>query len=522
MSVNKTKISAPISHRNFMDGISFDVKNPLNRLRLAAASSFFGEPQYYIDGSDAKKTISKVFSPENLKYVEAQFPDHWRGLNSQQLMERAIDDALDFNARETLQLAVALRNEDHIRVTPQVILVRAAHHKNVRGTGLIREFAPQIIKRADEPATGLAYQIAQYGKDAPLPNSLKKAWRVALAGFNEYHLAKYRMENRVVKTVDVVNLVHPRRTEAINKLVRGELKLSTEDTWEALVSKEGSNQNTWTKAVNVMGHMALLRNLRNLAQNDVDPSLYCNKLVQGAADGQQLPFRYVSAYNALNGLTSQGRVKDAIEQCLEVSIAKLPHFAGRVAVLCDNSGSARGTTTSSMGTMKVSTIANLTGLIIGKVSEEAQVGIFGDELKMFDVRKKTSVFDDLEKLEEAACTIGCGTENGIWLFLKKAIDEKIVYSNIFILSDMQAGHGGLYGINPANYSEYQYNHTRNIDVCHLVNDYRQKVNPNVNVFLIQVAGYQDTILPEFYKKTYILGGWSEGVIKFAAKMANLQ
>ena len=36
---------------------------------------------------------------------------------------------------------------------------------------------------------------------------------------------------------------------------------------------------------------------------------------------------------------------------------------------------------------------------------------------------------------------------------------------------------------------------------------------------MQVAGYQDTIMPEFYDKTYILGGWSAGVIKFASRMS---
>jgi hypothetical protein len=60
-----------------------------------------------------------------------------------------------------------------------------------------------------------------------------------------------------------------------------------------------------------------------------------------------------------------------------------------------------------------------------------------------------------------------------------------------------------------------------IDVGKLINAYRAKVNPKVNVFLIQVAGYHDTILPEFYKRTYILGGWSEGIFRFAAQMAGM-
>lgn len=41
---------------------------------------------------------------------------------------------------------------------------------------------------------------------------------------------------------------------------------------------------------------------------------------------------------------------------------------------------------------------------------------------------------------------------------------------------------------------------------------------SVTVFLVQVAGYQDTIVPEFYDRTYILGGWSDGLLRFAAQM----
>jgi hypothetical protein len=29
------------------------------------------------------------------------------------------------------------------------------------------------------------------------------------------------------------------------------------------------------------------------------------------------------------------------------------------------------------------------------------------------------------------------------------------------------------------------------------------------------------ILPEFYQRTYILGGWGEGVLRFAGEMARL-
>src|SRR5574341_356561 len=519
------------AHLNWMGGPSFDIKDPLIRLQIAASSCFFGEPMYYHRDkgdtrpkrdTDSRRVVLTDADVERLREVlDAVDPREWRTMTPAALMESAIDAALDANVEATLELAAKLRNEDHIRVPPQVILVRAANHKALKGTGLVRKYASRIVKRADEPATGLAYQLGKYGKDAPIPNSLKSAWSDALEHFDEYALAKYRMEEHEVKLVDVVNLVRP-KSEAVSKLVKGELK-ATDQTWEAIISKEGSTVEAWTKAIDVMGHMALLRNVRNLIQKGVPMDLFLDKLVEGAPKGKQLPFRYFSAYKAVGD--ASGKVKDAIEQCLEVSLGNLPHFNGRMMSLCDNSGSAWSATTSTMGTMHVAEIANLTAILSARRADDGYIGMFGDRLAVRDVRKKTSIFADLD---EACCSGKCvaeATENGIWLFWDQAIREKEHWDHVFVFSDMQAGHGGLYGTSSAAYREYIWPGSggghRYIDVPKLINKYRSAVNPNVNVYLVQVAGYQDTIVPEFYNRTYILGGWSEGLLRFAAKMAGM-
>ncbi len=52
------------------------------------------------------------------------------GKSSAEALESVIDKALDECIEGTLNVAVALRNDDNIRTTPQVILVRAANHPN--------------------------------------------------------------------------------------------------------------------------------------------------------------------------------------------------------------------------------------------------------------------------------------------------------------------------------------------------------------------------------------------------------
>src|SRR5579871_2329904 len=513
------------AHLNWMGGPSYRLENPLDTLRLAASSSFFGEPMYYqVDRDDTRKRRASAMqrqarlSDVDMAYLretlQALDPQEWRSLSPKQVMERTIDAALDYDPEKTLQEAARLRQEEHIRTTPQVILVRAANHAKVKGTGLVTKYAPQIIARADEPSVALAYQLAEYGR--PVPNSLKKAWKSRLEAFDAYQLAKYRMDSRLVKTSDVVSLVHA-KSEAVDRLMKDTLR-ATGETWEAILSAEGSTTQAWIKALDQMGHMALLRNLRNLLEKNVASDLFLAKLVEGAPAGKQLPFRYYSAYKAVEKL-SNAKIKEALEQCLRLSLGNLPHFAGRVVSLCDNSGSAWGTTTSSMGTMHVAEIANLSGVITGKVAEEGYVGVFGDRLEMFPIRRAESVFDQVEAVSKAGRGVGGSTEDGIWLFWDQALRNKERWDHVFVFSDMQAGHGGLYGIDPKAYADYIWSQSGNyIDVAKLISTYRRQVYPDVMVYLVQVAGYTDTLLPEFYDRTFVLGGWGEGLLRFAARM----
>jgi hypothetical protein len=94
------------------------------------------------------------------------------------------------------------------------------------------------------------------------------------------------------------------------------------------------------------------------------------------------------------------------------------------------------------------------------------------------------------------------------LFWEQAIREKIHYDTVFIYSDQQAGHGGLYGTNANQYKEFRYSNSQYIDVLALVEKYRQTVNHKVNVFTVQVAGYDNTVIPETMYRGAILAGWT--------------
>jgi hypothetical protein len=201
-------------------------------------------------------------------------------------------------------------------------------------------------------------------------------------------------------------------------------------------------------------------------------------------------------------------ILDALEECLDISVANMPKLKGKVACLSDNSGSSWGAMNSEYGSVTVAEIANLSSIITALQADEGLVGVFGDKLSLQGVSKRNGILTQLEETSDRGQSQGQGTENGIWLFWDDAIKNKKHYDTVFIYSDMQAGHGGLYGINDNEYSDFRWKGSNHIDVLALVNEYRKTVNSKVNVFSVQVAGYDNTVLPENLYRGAILAGWT--------------
>jgi len=114
-------------------------------------------------------------------------------------------------------------------------LVAGELARAVKGEAWTKRFHAEVVRRPDDVLEILGYYLTVHGR--PLPNSLKKGLGVALGRFDEHQLAKYRREHSSFKLVDAVNLVRPRATPALSKLVRGEL--APADTWETALTRAG-------------------------------------------------------------------------------------------------------------------------------------------------------------------------------------------------------------------------------------------------------------------------------------------
>lgn len=513
---------------NFMGGDSYKI-NPLDTLKMITASSIFGEPSYYRDGKRSGK-----YCEHRLVKGFTILPDEYEGKNTEEIMEAAIDKALDYDFFATISWAWQLRSEFNMRLNPQVIMVRAAMHPKRKEfteehPGLFDSINQKVMSRADEPMSQMAYFLYKRGgKKNCMPSILKRSWARKISGIKRYQMAKYK--NHEIGMINAVRLCHANSPEIDELMKTGTIETREDQkTWENLRSQG----KTWKEIFDTidMGHMALLRNIRGVF-NEVDDLEFCKRYMQkvkdGVLTGKQFPFRYYSALKAVESSSCHHKpvIIDALEECMDISLENYPKLEGKTMCLSDNSGSAWGAITSEYGSVKVAEIDNLSSVITAACSDEGYVGKFGDTLKTFPVSKRRGVLSQARKISGGYDNdVGGSTEGGIWEFFKNAIKNKEHWDNIFIYSDQQAGHGGLYGTSAQNI-EYRAKYSANgacayswsidhINVFKLIQDYRRLVNPKVNVFSIQTAGYDNVLVPEMAERCAILYGWTGNEATFA-------
>jgi len=490
---------------NFDGGISYTL-NPLDTLRIVTASSIFGEPSYYRGSHDKPSNLSTLKRHDILNmYTD---PNE----TTTDVFTKAIDAALDYDFKATLEFAVKLRHEMFMRLNPAVIFIRASQHPsrvkfNEANPGFMKKIGMEIVGRPDDITNQFDYYMFLKGSKNNLPSIVKRAWADKLATFSKYQIHKYKSKS----LVDLVRISHA-HSEVIDELMKnGDVVVSeTEQTWESLRA-QGKK---WREILDTikMPHMALLRNLRGIFTEVNDTELAKKVMADlkgGVPHGKQFPFRYYTAYKQIDDIdiNHKGMILDTLEECLDISIANFPRLKGKVACLSDNSGSSWGQMTSEYGKTHIAEIANLSSIITALCSDEGYVGVFGERLSLKPVSKRDGIINQLEETCRRGKAQGMSCEHGIWLFLDEAITKKVHYDTIFIYSDMQAGHGDLFGTS-INMDDRHENGSNYVDVLKMVERYRNTVNPKVNVFTVQVAGYNNSVVPENIYRGSVLGGWT--------------
>jgi hypothetical protein len=378
----------------------------------------------------------------------------------------------------------------------------------------MKTIGKSIALRPDDLTNQFEYFMYVNKTKNKLSSIVKRTWAERLGEYSKYQLNKYKGKS----LIDLVRISHAWNNNIDELMKTGSIKVEeSERTWENLKSS-GKNWKEILETIEIP-HMALLRNLRGIFKEIEDLEIaksVMTKLSAGVPKGNQFPFRYWSAYKAVekeSEINHKGIILDGLESCMDISVLNMPKLVGKTICLSDNSGSAWGQLASEYGSVHAAEIANLSSLITGKQSDEGEIGLFGDKLIVESVSKRNGLLSQLKAVnavERDDSRLGGSTENGIWIFFDQSIKEKKHYDNIFIYSDMQAGHGGLYGTDPSEYEDFVHSKGgwRYIDVLALVSKYRKEVNPKVNIFSVQVAGYDNTVLPENIYRGAILAGWT--------------
>lgn len=519
--------------KNFMGGDSY-VYSPLATLKMISASSIFGEPSYYRDGGIGKRSTrysargNEIWS-KLLDYII--IPKEYNGKSTTEIMTDAIDAALDYDYEGTLNWAVELRTVYNIRLNPQIIMVRAAIHpkrKEFTANNKInfRFINCQVMQRADEPMVQIAYYLfINKGKKNNIPNIIKRSWSDKLSSLKPYAINKYK--NAEIGMINAVRICHA-NSENINELMStGDIQVSnSETTWEQMRSA-GKDWMYILENCNI-SHMALIRNLRNIfseIDNIAIADAVIAELKRGVLHGKQFPFRYYSAYKAIrdSDVHHKDILLDALEDCVDIAIENMPQLSGKTICLTDNSGSAWGTIPTEYGSVTVAEIDNLSSILTAKRSDEGYVGVFGDRLKIIPISKNDKVLRKLSEINKIGKEIGMSTEGGIWTFFQKITKNKDKFDNIFIYSDMQAGHGQLYGTSSqqTEYRNAECSCGMYINIFQCLLNYRRQVNKDVNMFSVQTAGYNNSVLPEYAYRTSMMSGWTGKEALFAKMLIDI-
>jgi hypothetical protein len=224
-------------------------------------------------------------------------------LSAVDIFEEAIQASLDFDFKATLDLALELRNEYYMRLNPAVIFIKASMHEgrqefNEKNPGYMKMIGKAIALRPDDLTNQFEYYMYKNGGKKGLSSLVKRTWSERLAEFSRYQLNKYKGK----RLIDLVRISHAKSDDINELMTTGTLKVEeSEKTWEILRSEKKS----WEEIVNTISipHMALLRNLRGIFTEVEDSAITARILFQlksGVINGKQFPFRYWSAYKAVD------------------------------------------------------------------------------------------------------------------------------------------------------------------------------------------------------------------------------
>lgn len=435
------------------------------------------------------------------------------------------------------KLAVYAREEMYLRSIPLVLVVELNKHlsESKQSNSLIEPLTERVIQRADEITEILAYYQAanpqnirevngQKKKLGKLSKSLSRGISRAFNKFDEYGFAKYNRKTEV-KFRDALFLTHTKpkdeKQEALfKKIVEDSLEVPY--TWEVELStakdKGKEKKQVWEELIDSgkLGYMALLRNLRNILQENVTKA-HIVKVANAISNpelvkkSKQLPFRFLAAYKELSNNTRRrygyhddsepvkspyvSYILEALEKAIAVSAENIPGFGldTDVLIACDVSGSMQ-TPISQRSKIEMYDVGLTLGMTLRNRCDMLITGIFGDSFKIKNLPKE-NILANVLKLYEIEGEVGYST-NG-YKVIQYLNQNNIAMDKVMIFTDCQMWNSsGWRSDNSTFQSEWS--------------SYKAKF-PMAKLYLFDLQGYGDTPISTQDKDVFLIAGWSDKV-----------
>jgi hypothetical protein len=358
------------------------------------------------------------------------------------------------------ELAVEAREKMKLRHAPLLLvreMARLATHRH-----LVAETLYRVIQRADELSEFVALYWSE-GKQ-PLSAQVKKGLAAAFTRFDEYALAKYNRATPV-KLRDVLFLCHAKPVDAAQAELWKRLvedQLATPDTWEVALSAGADKRQAWERLLseNKLGALALLRNLRNMAEVKVNERAIRDGLGKMKTE-RVLPFRFIAAARYAPQWETE------LEQAMFRSLEGQARLPGKTVLLIDVSGSMDAPL-SRRSEMRRNDAAYGLAVLLREIAD-VSVYSFSDELARVPSRRGFALRDAINSSQRHS-----GTYLGKAL---NAIEEK--YDRLIVITDEQS--------------------------------HDPVPNPKALGYMINVASYQNGV---GYGQWTHIDGWSDSVIEY--------
>ena len=448
------------------------------------------------------------------------------------------------NAEFLAKAMVYARTIGELRSLPALIGVVLAENAKTNGIGtLTRKAVKQMVSRVDDMTEMLALWDSRHVKSAgtqiksqSLPMSLIKAFRDILEGgrFNEFQYCRYQGLGNKVKLRDLINVTHPRPFKIADptlfkRILEGNLaEIETMETMRSVsVIDEVTGKESETKTKDSfskllrekkLGYMAAVKNIRNAlveGLEDSDLDLWCAYISNPIAikNSRMLPFRYWDMWNELGKIGTidrfkMNKIKDAVDKAFMISASGI-QFAEpteRVAVILDDSGSmASGWSfDATKGNSPYINGLLLSGIIMANI-DKGNLAFYTFNTTTVD--KTDAISKSVLNFASTTRAEGGGTDVGAPL--AKLLQSKTKVDKIVLFTDMQ-----LYD---ADSTQYDYSCR---EFGRYLDEYKQKINPNVKVLFWNLEGYAGGTPLKMGKDVMEVSGFSDKLLKLIPEYWN--